>query len=173
MNNPFTYSDILAWIITTDDAFNFTAEIDLLVNQLFSNSSRPPRGEAGNPQEILSSSFSHTFVVAISKAFTAASISWDDHKTAKDFLLGLKDAIRRLKIMKLTIAFKPTQQFLAFISHRIENDVNEHIILDIGYDPMIIGGALIIFEGAYKNLTLPRLVGRVFEEHKDKIGLLI
>lgn len=166
MNNTFSYSDILASIITTDDAFYFSAEIDLVVNQLFSNASQ-------NPQEILSSSYSHTFVALISKAFTSSGISWDDHKAAKDFLLGLKQAILGLKIMKLTIAFKPTQQFLAFISHRIETEVNQHIILDIGYDPTIMGGALIIFEGAYKNLTLPRLVGRVFEEYKDKIGPLI
>lgn len=142
-------------------------EIDILISYLY-------RIESGAPQAILTKYVSHDFAISLVQSLIRNGISWDDQEKTKDFLFALKKSIERLKTLKLTIAFKPDGHMVALFSSRVRADMGgQHILLDFSYDPSIMGGAILSFQGVYKNYTLKKRIADVFEQQKSKILPLI
>jgi F0F1-type ATP synthase delta subunit len=73
-----------------------------------------------------------------------------------EFLENLKIKLDSLPLLKMTLAFSPTQSTIEKISQFLENKLGKKIILDISYNPEILGGAILEYRGKYLNLSLAK-----------------
>jgi len=69
----------------------------------------------------------------------------------KDFFNQLKKFVLGLTICKLILAFSPKPEFLSKISDWINKETGKRIILDIYTNENILAGAIIEFEGNYRD----------------------
>lgn len=165
-NTAYNYSDLLSLIKTTLEAQHALQEIDILMTHLY-------RIESGAPDEILAKYVSHDFAVSLIRSFKRNNVSWQEQEQTKDFLFGLKKSIEALKVLKLTLAFKPASHMVLLFSGRVRAELGQYILLDFSYDPSIMGGAIISFQGVYKNFTLKKRIADVFEKQREKIWSII
>jgi F0F1-type ATP synthase delta subunit len=80
------------------------------------------------------------------------------------FFEKLKKYLRGLPKIKLEIAFLPSDEFLNKISQWLEEQFNQKIILDLFFNPKIVGGAIIEFEGKYFNFSVSKEIDKIFEK---------
>ncbi len=165
-NNAYNYSDLIILVKTTTEAQHLLTEIDILLRLLYTL-------ENGRPDAILTKYVSHDFAVSLIRSFKKNNISWDDQEKTKDFLFGLKKSIEAAKVLKLTLSFKPDSHMVSLFSGHITRTFGQYILLDFTYDPSIMGGAIISFQGVYKNFTLKKRIADVFEQQRSKIFPLI
>jgi|GEM_PF-1227657 len=71
----------------------------------------------------------------------------------KDFFNQLKKFAQGLPLCKLVLAFSPKPDFLSKISDWVNKEAGKRIILDIYTDENILAGAIIEFEGNYRDLS--------------------
>lgn len=88
----------------------------------------------------------------------------------KDFFQNLKDTIDILPFLKLSLSFSPSEEMIQRLHEWVEKNLGIGILLDISYDTLILGGAQIIFQGKYKELTLSQMITDVLA--KEKINVL-
>jgi len=66
----------------------------------------------------------------------------------------LKEKLKSLPIFSLTIGFEPTEEFKEKLVHWIKENVEKKAVLDLKIDKEILGGAIISWQGKYKNYSL-------------------
>ena len=88
----------------------------------------------------------------------------------KDFFQNVKDTIDTLPILKLSLAFSPSEEMIERLHEWIGKNLGIGVLLEISYDTLILGGARIIFQGRYKELTLSQMITDVLA--KEKISVL-
>lgn len=72
----------------------------------------------------------------------------------EDFFKKLKNYLEKIPRLKLEIAFNPSLEFLRRIKRRFEEENGRQVILDITINPGIVGGAIIEYEGRYRDFSL-------------------
>jgi len=86
-----------------------------------------------------------------------------------EFLQKLKDRLNSLRILKIDLSFEPKVETIQRISRFLKENVGDDVILDIGFDRTIVGGARIIFGGRYFEETLDKILAREFEQNRNII----
>lgn len=81
-----------------------------------------------------------------SSCTTAGEACRDD---VQKIIENLTDALNSLTVVKITLAFRPTEKFINTLVTSLRKDFGDRIVLDISYDPAIIGGAVIEYKGKY------------------------
>ena len=147
------YSEILSHIRTSDEVKILFDEIDILLDALYK--------EAGQGFESTLRTYVRDWVSGEMKK------AWSGNVLDKEeYLKKLKSALENLKSIKLTLAFEPTDASLDKFYGYVRQNIGEGIILEINYEPTIIAGALIAYEGEYRDFSLKRL----FEEELIKMN---
>jgi len=77
----------------------------------------------------------------------------------KVYLDAVSNILIALKPLKLIIAFQPTETTIDKLSKYLEGSY----ILDFEYDPKIIGGAVIISKGEYRDYSLQKTIWKTLE----------
>lgn len=85
------------------------------------------------------------------------------------FLREVREKIKESKILYITIAFEPTENTINRLFSWILKNAGDNILLDIQVDKNILGGALISFNGLYKDYSLNTAVSGIFRERKKEI----
>lgn len=80
------------------------------------------------------------------------------------FFEKFKKYLRGLPKIKLEIAFLPSDEFLNKISQWLKMQFNRKIILDLIFNPKIVGGAVIEFEGKYFDFSVSKEIDKIFEK---------
>lgn len=155
------YSYILRYIETLDDAEKISFEIETLLDSVF-------KTETQAFEKSLKSVSAKTSD-AIKGILAQNDIALDNRKGIKNFLLGLKDQLHNLKVIKITLAFEPSQRTITNIFSWILGNIGFGIVLDINYDKTIIGGAVIYFEGKYKDFSLKKRLDTTFKNRREEI----
>jgi F0F1-type ATP synthase delta subunit len=88
-----------------------------------------------------------------------------DLETAEKYLTGLKETLEGLGILKLTLAFEPTDISIDKFTEFVRRNMGEDIVVEFEYDARILGGALITYNGEFRDFSLKRLFE---EEYKQK-----
>jgi hypothetical protein len=88
-------------------------------------------------------------------------IIYKNNKTEKDFFENLKNSLKKIKIIKIKIAFKPSEFFLTRLSNWIKKNIDEKAVLDIEYDDKIIGGAIIEYQGKRVDFSLASKINEI------------
>lgn len=144
-------------IHTLSDLEKLTAEIDTMLEKLYINK---------NLEKVLEKSVRESVCGLFKKNFRDLKM---DRGKIGQFLTGLKEKLGSFKILRLSIAFEPTTESIESIFSWVKNNLGEGIILDIQTDKNIIGGAVIVFEGIYKDLSIKSKINTYFEDNKKKI----
>lgn len=71
------------------------------------------------------------------------------NQNPKEFFLNLISEIEKLAIVKLEIGFDPTQDFIDTLYVWFDNNIHEHVVLEVNTNPSIILGAKIGFKGKF------------------------
>lgn len=90
----------------------------------------------------------------------------DSSVDKKEYLLGLEKEISTIDSINIALAFDPDQDFVEKIHALISADVKEPFILEITYDPELIGGILIDRKGIYKDFSLKQIFTDAINDYK-------
>jgi len=85
------------------------------------------------------------------------------------YLQGLIEELSKLKSAKLVLAFEPTEAAVQRYHEFISKEVGEGVVLNISCLPGILGGAIIIFEGKYRDFSLRRVFEEEFRQSRELI----
>lgn len=87
----------------------------------------------------------------------------------KDNLEKIKQEIGKFKILKLTIAFEPTEEILGNILDFVRANFGEQIVLDYEVDKNILGGAVVVYEGFYEDYSLGKVLEETLQTKREEI----
>ena len=87
----------------------------------------------------------------------------------RKFFHDLQNTIGKMAVLKLGIAFKPTEGMIAKLHEWTDKNLGPGIVLDISYDALMLGGARIIFGGRYKEMTLAQMITDTLAKEKTAI----
>ncbi|OGM10671.1 hypothetical protein A2159_02435 [Candidatus Woesebacteria bacterium RBG_13_34_9] len=90
-----------------------------------------------------------------------------------DYFDGLYRELKKIKEVGLVIAFEPSQDFIDRMSEFLKQIIGSSVILNITYDPYIIGGAQIIYKGVYKDYSFKRIFEKEFFNFEVKLNQLL
>ena len=76
----------------------------------------------------------------------------------KIFLRDVQHTLDSFLLLKLTLALKPSEEMITGLYGWTLQNLGMGVVLDIEYEASILGGARIIFNGKYKEMTLAHLI---------------
>ena len=77
-----------------------------------------------------------------------------DWQKLKNLLESLKANILSLPVAKLTLAFEPDLAFASEIATKLREKFSAPLLLDLAFDPQILGGVALVYDGRIYDLTL-------------------
>ncbi len=85
-------------------------------------------------------------------------------KQQNSFLKKLKEYLLSLPEVKLKIAFSPSSEFLEEINQWFEKELSVKVILDLTINPKIVGGAIIEYQGNWRDFSLRKKIDNLIEK---------
>lgn len=149
------YSDLIAAIKTVQDADQMISDINTL-KILFAIPSA-------------TTSIGTTSAKIIAEIISKNNIDVKDREIYLAFLKNLIALIRKLKIIKLVLAFDPTQKTINKIHKFISDKIGIGYILETEVSEGILGGAIIIINGKHNDFTLKKTIENTFETKKEDL----
>ena len=116
-------------------------------------------GEATN--KILASNLSERLYQVVQKIL--ADVGLADKEKLKDYLIGLKEGLQNMRVVRFEVMFDPDEDLIAQMAAWISRELGENIVINFKLNPSIVGGAIIISEGEYFDFTLSTILERNFE----------
>ena len=89
-------------------------------------------------------------------------------KIAKN-LAEIKNKAEGLQAITLTLAFEAQQSTIDKISAFARQLLAENIIIEINVEPSILGGAIIVFKGLYRDYSLKAKLEEVFKTKREEL----
>ena len=146
---------------TTEEAQKLTLQIDNLLESLFY--------EGKEEFEKAVSAIRYDVSEIIKEEFLRDE-KYNGKETIKDFLTKLKEKIQTLKILELNIAFDPSDKTIETIHDWVLNNIGEDYVLSVTVDKRLIGGAIVIYDGKYKDFSLKKKLDEVFAAKREEIA---
>ncbi len=127
-------SKLLNNIYTVTDRAVVITDLDKVYEQLFK-----AHTNVGNDiKQDLSIDFGPTILAFI-----------QDEKDKVSAVAKLKEMIRSMKELTMTLAFRPKYAEISRIGQAVKRMWGENVVLKLSYDPDLIGGARITIDGKY------------------------
>ncbi|MBU0569154.1 hypothetical protein KKB40_00040 [Patescibacteria group bacterium] len=167
------YSEILSKIKTAEDAEKMIEEIDILLNSMYFV--KDDTFDKQDPRKVAEQSFDLILKSKI-RAWTAQILINEFSKEGVNktvFLQELKNKLESYKIFKLDIAFEPTRDFIEKIYDFVSKNISDEILLEINYVPGLIGGAVMVFNGKYRDFSLKKVFDEEFEKNRGEVLKLL
>ena len=150
------FDEILYQIRTKEEKETLLREIEILIESLYQD-----KGEAF--ASILKTKVRDRYYSLLKSVFS------DEAVDKKDYLEKLKNELEKLKEVEITLAFEPTYDFLDRLSFFIKNSIASNVIMSINYDPNILGGALLIYKGNWRDFSFRKVFQEEFERDRGEI----
>lgn len=161
------YSDILRRVKTVNQARKLSSEIDVLLDDLFKTPLSGANAENGFEEGL--KTIIADYSEMLKEALQKNNIQQNNQTAIKAYLKGLKEEIQKLKEIKLTFAFEPSQNSVDKFFDWVYQNLGDGIVLDISLDKSILGGTIIEYEGKYQDLSLRKKMEEVFGEKREEI----
>lgn len=139
MQNDQVFSEILNLVSTKDDFLLLTKELDLLGQSLY---------------KLGQSSFESALVNSVRKSTASVVSNAVAGGKKPDVLDRLKEELKKIEFIDLTVATEPSSQTLRKISDWVKSSVGQNIAINIIVDKDIISGAIISFRGKYLDFSI-------------------
>ena len=91
----------------------------------------------------------------------------------REFTSKLQNKIKTCKTLRATLAFQPDDETITIFSTWAKKNIGSNIILDIEVNKEVVGGAVIIVDGQYKDYSVRKKLAQVFQIQKDEIMALL
>lgn len=150
------FSDFAKNVITKEDLFFFIDEINLAENLLF-------KEENISLSERLKGKVSETFENFI-KYLEKEGVISENIENNRIFFEQLKNYLLKLPQIKFEIAFKTKGDFLNKLSFWLEKTLGKKLILDLYFNPEIVGGVIIEYQGKYFNFSLAKKIDELISK---------
>ena len=155
------YFDLITSLKTTREVDDLSLEIDNLMFALF-------KSEKMSLEKALSSISSNS-ANRITEIFEKNNLDMIDKEQVSDFLDTLKDLIKKFKVIKLILAFDPTRETIENIAEYVSENIGIGYILDIEVLESVLAGAVVMFNGKYKDFTLRKSLEETFRDKREEI----
>lgn len=166
MNDSALFDEVILYLRTISDVEQVLVCLEEFVGSFFSAKKLPEQQQIFRklPKEIAD---------LLIKAFASEAITPVNQITIKRNIDELSDQLRRCKTLQLTIAFRATEETITLFSDWVKKNINKNLIIDLHYDKTIVGGAVIVADGAYKDYSVKKNLAHLFQIQRDEIfGLL-
>lgn len=90
-------------------------------------------------------------------------------ETIRELLADLKNAISKFRLLKIDLAFEPTNEVIDQLNFWVDEKLGLEVVLDIGYEKTLIGGARIIFAGRYGDFSAAKSLADILRREKKNI----
>ena len=137
--------DFLAQVKTTDDVLTLQKELEALTKYLFST--KKDTFETALQEEV------RAWVADVVRAQGGTTAA-----TRKKFLDELNAQLKKLPAVQLTLAFQPTQKNIDVIHNWLHSQLQQPHVLHLVYDPSVVGGAVISYQGRYHDASLKKVI---------------
>jgi hypothetical protein len=164
-NNKYTYNDILPFLRTKEEVIHFQSQIDTMLAELFKVH---PKDHPLSLTAVFAPQFAH----GVSNSITKNKLDLNDRNALKFFFMGMKDALRSMKVLKVTIAIHPTTELISNIAAYAKREFGLETVLDCTVNPAIAGGAVIMYDGKFLDMSLTNRVSQYLSSHRDDITKL-
>ena len=155
------YYDLITSLKTTQEVESFVSEIDTLMFEFYNTK--------GLLIHKALDSISFGTVGKIMQAFLKNNLDINNKDTFVSFFQTLKILIKKLKVIKLVLAFDPTRITIEKIHNFVKENIGMGYILDIEVYHDVLGGAIVIFNGKYKDFTLKKNLEEVYRLRRSEI----
>lgn len=159
-----TQLDLIASLKTTREVDELSLELDSLTSALF-------KSEEMTLEKALYSIRTKSRDI-IMEIFSKNNLDSANKETVRDFLDTLRKLIKNFKVIKLILAFEPSQKTIENIHNFVSENIGAGFVLDIEKDESVLGGSVVIFNGKYNDFTLRKTLGEVFENKKGEFLLV-
>lgn len=149
------YQGLIDLILTTDDVVKLGEEIDVLLKSLYLL-------EEGKFEQSLEGDVRAKVAGEIRKLLQG-DIN-QNKEEIKVILSIVYKSVCALPILKLILAFEPSENVIASISRWARMNLEKGIILDVSLDRSVLGGAVIIYRGKFYDLTIKKKLQDIFEK---------
>ena len=106
-------------------------------------------------------------------AFASQPVTPENQITIKRQIDELIDKLHLCKSMQLTIAFQANEETITLFSDWVKKNIDKNLLIDLHFDNAIVGGAVIIAHGAYKDYSVHKNLSNRFQiQREDILGLL-
>ncbi len=159
-NDILIYFDLITSIKTTKEKDDLSSEIEDLLVSIFKAS--------GQSFDDILKTIRIDTAEKINDAFRKSGLDSKNKEQIRNFLLTLIHLLTKFKIIRVTLAIEPTQQTIGNIHNWISANLGQEYILDIETDPEVLGGAIIVFKGEYRDFTIKKNIETVFLAKKGQ-----
>ncbi|OGH31136.1 MAG: hypothetical protein A3J69_00120 [Candidatus Levybacteria bacterium RIFCSPHIGHO2_02_FULL_42_12] len=143
VNTQSPYDDILVHAKTQKEADLLLSEIDELLSSLYVI-------KKNALQTVLEKSVRVDVARGI-ESLLPRSKKPEDIKTV---LHSLRNDVQKIPTLKVTLAFEPSEKMIETLYDWAKETLGEIVLLDITYDPLIVGGVVMSWKGAYIDASL-------------------
>ena len=145
-------SKIIGSIKTVEDKDRLFSEIDLVSKAIYVE---------GELLKVLDSQVSKTLRGYVGNETSQEVISQK--------LSDLKKSLAEFSVVKLTLAYEPSESTIDKILAFLRQNLGEKTILEMQFEPKILGGVIFEFRGSYKDYTLKSRLDEVFKNKREEI----
>lgn len=164
-SNRDIYLDILSDIKTVSDLSLFLSSINDLASSLYELK--------GGTNEKISKYLSNQQKDKIIAYCRDNQINIEDPISLQKFLFSLSDELKTVPQITLYLVSEPKDKVINQISEWIYLNLNKKILLNIQIDRKIIGGAVIVYKGIYKDYSLNEKLDQMLSEGKLNLNNLL
>ncbi len=157
------YFDLITSLKTTQEIASLVSEIDTLMLTLF-------KSEKVSMEKALDS-ISEESASKITQIFSKNNLDINDKDVVTDFFETLKKLVKKFKVIKLVLAFDPSNKTIENIHNFVKDTLGIGYILDIEISENVLGGAIVIFNGKYNDYTLKKKIEDVFADKNETLKL--
>jgi hypothetical protein len=150
------YQELLTQLRTKQEVLRLLEEVEMLLESLYEDSGR---------------GFDRTLASQV-RAWVSDAISDEINKNEvdkKSYLMKLKKKLSSLKEVKLALAFEPSSASIDKFSSFIKKNVGEEVVMDLSYEPKLIGGTTLSYDGEYRDFSINRFFEQDYKKNKKMV----
>lgn len=153
-----TLLDVGDIVKTKTEADEFIGQLDELDSQLYQTQ--------GSIEMLLSQYVSYAKKDAILALFRSHEVSLLDRSQVRASLSQIKYVVESLPVVPMILAIDPKEHTVEMISLWFRLQLQTPVLLEFTRDRTLIGGAVILYKGVYKDYSLHKNV----QDHEKVIG---
>lgn len=94
----------------------------------------------------------------------------EDRDKGVEYLEGLKEAMEGMPVVTITMAFHPTEGFLAELGGSLKELMQKQVLVDIRVRRLLLGGARVEYGGRFKDYSVRHRLTEILDDQSGRIA---
>ena len=156
----YDFSFVLHTTLTKVDALLIDQAVDHLEQTLYTTHADSLAGE-------ITKLLGVTISEAILESAGQNEVSIDNSVHLSEFLRALQTYVTTLPVIELTLAVDPTRTLIESLVSWSRENVSPTAIINVTVTPTVLGGAIIVYNGKYKDFSVSRTLETFFATKQE------